>query len=57
MTIKHTLKLCLLLLLFSCGTASVSKIEGTRLDIDENLKSDQTIEDFIKPYRDRKSVV
>lgn len=53
MTIKHFFKLCLLLLIFSCNNEShLSKIEGKRIDIDENLISDQAIEDFIKPYRE-----
>jgi len=53
MTIKHTLKLLLLLLIFSCNSDyHLSKIKGERLDIDENLKSDSTIEEFIKPYRE-----
>lgn len=52
MTIKHTLKLCFLLLIFSCASSKISKIEGKRLNIDENLESNKAIEDFIKPYRD-----
>ena len=52
MTIKHILKLCLLLLIFSCASTKISKIEGKRLDIDENISSNQAIEDYIKPYRD-----
>lgn len=53
MTIKHILKLCLLLLIFSCNNDShLTKIEGKRLDIDENIATNQTIEDFIKPYRE-----
>jgi len=52
MTIKHILKLCFLLLILSCVSTNISKIEGKRIDIDETLKSDQTIEDFIKPYRE-----
>jgi 2',3'-cyclic-nucleotide 2'-phosphodiesterase (5'-nucleotidase family) len=54
MTIKHLLKLCLLLLIFSCNNEShLSKIEGKRIDIDETLNSDQAIEDYIKPYREQ----
>ncbi len=53
MTIKHLLKLCLLLLIFSCNNEShLSKIEGKRIDIDESIASDQAIEDFIKPFRE-----
>ncbi|WP_179339101.1 5'-nucleotidase C-terminal domain-containing protein [Winogradskyella ludwigii] len=51
MSIKHILKLCLLLLIFSCASSKISKIEGKRLDIDESIKTDQAIDDFIKPYR------
>lgn len=51
MTIKHTLKLCLLLLIFSCASSKISKIEGKRIDIDDSLKPNQAIEDYIKPYR------
>jgi len=52
MTIKHILKLCLLLLILSCASTNISKIEGKRLDIDETIKPNQAIEDFIKPYRE-----
>ena len=51
MTIKHILKLCLLLLIFSCASSNVSKIEGKRIAIDDSLKANQAIEDFILPYR------
>ena len=53
MTIKHTLKLCFLLLIFACAPLQVSKIEGKRIDIDESLTANQEIEEFIKPYRER----
>ncbi|WP_296385938.1 5'-nucleotidase C-terminal domain-containing protein [Winogradskyella sp.] len=53
MTSKHLLKLCLLLLIFSCQSSHISKIEGKRLNIDEKLTSNQDIENFIKPYRER----
>ena len=52
MTIKHTLKLCFLLLIFSCASTRISKIEGQRIDINDSLKSNQAVEDFIKPYRE-----
>jgi 2',3'-cyclic-nucleotide 2'-phosphodiesterase (5'-nucleotidase family) len=52
MTIKHFLKLCFLLLIFSCASLKISKIEGKRIDINNTLKPDQSIEDFIKPYRE-----
>ena len=52
MTIKHTLKLCFLLLIFACASPNISKIEGKRLNIDESLKPDEAIEAFIKPYRE-----
>ncbi|WP_178985733.1 5'-nucleotidase C-terminal domain-containing protein [Winogradskyella helgolandensis] len=51
MTIKHILKLCLLLLIFSCASSNLSKIEGKRIDIDDSLQTNQEIEDFIAPYR------
>jgi 2',3'-cyclic-nucleotide 2'-phosphodiesterase (5'-nucleotidase family) len=53
MTIKHLLKLSFLLLIFSCQSSHVSKIEGQRLTIDENFSTNQDIENFIKPYRER----
>ncbi len=53
MTIKHILKLCVLLLILSCTSTKISKIEGKRLDIDETIKPNQAIEDYIKPYRER----
>ena len=52
MTIKHIFKLCFLILIFSCASTKISKIEGKRLSIDENLQTNQAIEEFIKPYRD-----
>ncbi|WP_299103176.1 5'-nucleotidase C-terminal domain-containing protein [uncultured Winogradskyella sp.] len=52
MTIKHTLKLCFLLLLFTCSSSQVSKIEGKRINIDETLEPNKEVEDFIKPYRE-----
>ncbi|REG85937.1 5'-nucleotidase C-terminal domain-containing protein [Winogradskyella sediminis] len=51
MTIKHILKLCVLLLIFSCASSHISKIEGKRIDIDNSLKPQQEIENFIAPYR------
>ena len=40
-------------MIFSCDSDyHLSNIKGERLDIDENLKSDSTIEKFIKPYRE-----
>ncbi len=52
MTIKHFLKLSFLLLIFSCQSSHISKIEGKRIDINDDLKPDESIEDFIKPYRE-----
>lgn len=52
MTIKHILKLCIILLIFSCASTKISKIEGKRLPIDESINADQSIEEFIKPYRE-----
>lgn len=52
MTIKHLLKLFFLLLIFSCASPKISKIEGKRIDINDDLKPDQSIENFIKPYRE-----
>ncbi|EDP69887.1 putative 5'nucleotidase/UDP-sugar hydrolase [Flavobacteriales bacterium ALC-1] len=53
MTIKHILKLCLLLFIFSCNKDShLTKIEGKRIDINNSIATDSTIEAFIKPYRE-----
>ncbi|MUU76843.1 5'-nucleotidase C-terminal domain-containing protein [Winogradskyella endarachnes] len=52
MTIKHTLKLCLLLLIFTCASPKISKIEGKRLNIDQDLKPNEAVDAFIKPYRE-----
>ena len=53
MTIKHTLKLIVLFLIFSCqNDYNLTKIKGERIDIDENLSSNKEIEDFIKPFRE-----
>jgi 2',3'-cyclic-nucleotide 2'-phosphodiesterase (5'-nucleotidase family) len=54
MTIKHILKLCFTLLILSCNQDfHLSKIEGKRIDINDSIVSDQSIEDFVKPYRVR----
>jgi len=54
MSIKHTLKLCFLLFIFSCQQDfNLTKIEGKRIDINDSITADATIEDFIKPYRIR----
>lgn len=53
MTIKHILKLCFVLLIVSCQSSNISKIEGKRIDIDNQIISDTDIENFIKPYRER----
>ncbi len=53
MTIKHLLKLFVLVLIVSCNSDSnLTKIEGKRIEINDNIQADQTIEDFIKPYRE-----
>lgn len=53
MIIKHLFKLSFLLFIFSCNNDShLSKIEGKRIEINEDIPSDATIEDFIKPYRE-----
>jgi 2',3'-cyclic-nucleotide 2'-phosphodiesterase (5'-nucleotidase family) len=53
MTIKHILKLFFLLLIFSCKSYTISKIEGKRLDINETFATNQEIENFIKPFREQ----
>ncbi|MFK7833932.1 MAG: 5'-nucleotidase C-terminal domain-containing protein [Winogradskyella sp.] len=52
MTIKQALKLCFLLLIFSCASTKISKIEGERLSVDESIQPNQAVEDFIKPFRE-----
>ena len=53
MTRKHILNLFLLLLIFSCNEdLSLSKIKGERLEINDSITADKTIEDFVKPYRE-----
>ena len=53
MTIKHILKLCFLLLIFSCNQDfHLTKIEGKRIDINDSIASDLSIEAYIKPYRE-----
>jgi 2',3'-cyclic-nucleotide 2'-phosphodiesterase (5'-nucleotidase family) len=43
---------CLTLILFtSCKSFTLYKIEGRQIAITDSLKSDQSIEDYIKPYR------
>ncbi|WP_339754018.1 5'-nucleotidase [uncultured Winogradskyella sp.] len=42
-----------MLLIFSCNQDfHLTKIEGKRIDINESIASNQSIEDFIKPYRE-----
>jgi 2',3'-cyclic-nucleotide 2'-phosphodiesterase (5'-nucleotidase family) len=53
MTIKHLLNLSFILFIFSCNNdAHITKIEGERIDINETIVSDSTIENYIKPYRE-----
>lgn len=53
MTFKHVFKLCFILFIYSCNSDyHLTKIEGKRIDIDENLKTDQSVEDYIRPYRE-----
>ena len=53
MTIKHILKFCLLLFIFSCNNDyNLSKVEGKRIDINNSIATDSTIEAFVKPYRE-----
>lgn len=53
MTIKHIFKLFFLIFIFSCNeTGNLTKIEGKRVEIDESLTTDASIEDFIKPFRE-----
>ncbi|BAO77743.1 5'-nucleotidase C-terminal domain-containing protein [Winogradskyella sp. PG-2] len=53
MITKHILKLLFLFVIFSCSTTKIVKIEGKRLNIDEELTTNQDIENFIKPYREK----
>ncbi|MBC2845479.1 5'-nucleotidase C-terminal domain-containing protein [Winogradskyella flava] len=53
MTIKHLLKLCFLIFIFSCNNdKTLTKIEGKRIEINEDIASDSVIEAYIKPYRE-----
>ncbi|MDN3494016.1 5'-nucleotidase C-terminal domain-containing protein [Winogradskyella bathintestinalis] len=52
MTIKQIFNLCFFLLIFSCASPKLSKIEGKRIDIDNTLEANASIERFIKPYRE-----
>ncbi|TCK64714.1 5'-nucleotidase-like protein [Winogradskyella wandonensis] len=47
--------LCLIVLIFSSCKQdySISKIEGKRLEINDSIKADNTVDAFIKPYRDK----
>lgn len=52
MIIKHLFKLFILLFIFSCNNDKhVTKIEGKRIEINADISSDSTIENFIEPYR------
>lgn len=52
MKIKQLFKLCFLLLIFSCASSSISKIEGKRINIDDSIEPNKAIEAYIKPYRE-----
>ncbi|MCT4628655.1 5'-nucleotidase C-terminal domain-containing protein [Winogradskyella sp.] len=49
--IKNTLLIVLLLFLTISCKETPNKIEGKRIDIDENITSNNAIEDFIAPYK------
>jgi 5'-nucleotidase len=49
--IKNTLLIVLLLFLTISCKEIPNKIEGKRIDIDENITSNNAIEDFIAPYK------
>lgn len=52
MTIKHIFKLSFLLLIVSCNEdVKLSKIEGKRIEINNSIQSNPSIEEYIKPYR------
>jgi len=56
MTIKHILKLCFVFFIFSCNNNNddyhLNKIQGERIEIDEKISSDSSIDNFIKPFRE-----
>ena len=56
MTIKHIFKLFFIFLIFSCNNNSdynrLTRIQGERVDIDENISTDSSIDNFIKPFRE-----
>ncbi|GAB1857755.1 5'-nucleotidase [Flavobacteriaceae bacterium MHTCC 0001] len=52
MNVKHVFGIILLVVLFNCKSKfNLSKIEGKRLPIDNTLKTDTLIENFIAPYK------
>lgn len=52
MNYKHFIYVLTILIFFSCKEDyQLTKIEGKRLEINESLKSNTEIEEFIKPYR------
>ena len=51
--IRNAFLIILLLgLLSSCKESEPQRIEGSRIEINEDINSDQSIEDYIKPFRD-----
>jgi 2',3'-cyclic-nucleotide 2'-phosphodiesterase (5'-nucleotidase family) len=53
MTIKHLFRLGFILLLCSCKQDfNLIKIEGKRIEINDSIASNETIESFVKPYRE-----
>lgn len=52
MNYKHFVGVALLILICSCKKETyLTRIEGKRLEINDSLNGDQSIEDFIEPYR------
>ncbi len=53
MNFKHLLPLIVLFFIFSCKKDyRLTKIEGKRIEINDSLETDSSIDEFIKPFRE-----
>ena len=52
MSYKYFIYCLLFTFIFSCNNeVTLTKIEGSRLEINDSLSTDAEIEEFIKPFR------
>ncbi|WP_411895196.1 5'-nucleotidase C-terminal domain-containing protein [Winogradskyella sp. A2] len=53
MSVKHVILFFFIMVLFSCNKDfHLNKIEGKRIEINDEISGNESIEEFIKPYRE-----